>query len=247
MQFVDVTCALKTKTQTTIVTLVRIYSKRSTLLFLLKDNMRRIYVGIEVSVICMTYNQEAYVGKMLDGIINQKTNFEYEILIHDDASNDQTPNIIMEYANKYPTIIKPILQKENQYSKGISINAVYNYPRVNGKYIAYCEGDDFWCNHNKLQRQYEEMEKNNECSLCVHDVQSVYQNGNLADVKFPPIQLKPGIISARDYIRMELKDVGWLFQTSSFFIRTDAINRLLKEYGNPYPVGDLIWKLLLFE
>ena len=97
---------------------------------------------IEVSVVCLTYNQEKYVGKMLESLVKQKTNFEYEILVHDDASTDDTQKIISDYAEKYPELIRPILQKENQFSKGINPNIKFNYPRVRGKYIAYCEGDD---------------------------------------------------------------------------------------------------------
>lgn len=202
-------------------------------------------MAIEVSVVCITYNQAPYVEKMLRSIINQKTNFEYEILIHDDASNDMTQMIIRKYANKYPKMVKPILQNENQFSKGINPNISYNYPRVQGKYIAYCEGDDYWNCPNKLQKQYDAMKNNESCALCVHDVQCVYQNGDLANTKFPPVHIESGVILAEDYIRLELKDAGWLFQTSSYFIRTDVINKFVSEYKSQYPVGDLA--LVLFS
>lgn len=202
-------------------------------------------MGIEVSVVCITYNQGLYVDKMLKSIVDQKTNFEYEILIHDDASSDDTQKIIMKYAKQYPKLVKPVLQKDNQYSKGINPNIAYNYPRVQGKYIAYCEGDDFWNNPNKLQKQYDAMEMNGKCSLCVHDVQCIYQNGKMSNMKFPPIKIKEGIISSRDYMRLELRDAGWLFQTSSYFIRTDVIRKFVQEYNNRYPVGDLA--LVLFS
>ena len=202
-------------------------------------------MGIEVSVVCITYNQGLYVDQMLKSIVNQNTNFDYEILIHDDASSDDTQKIIMKYAKKYPQLIKPIFQKSNQYSKGINPNIAYNYPRVQGKYIAYCEGDDFWSSPDKLQKQYDAMEKNNTCALCVHDVQCVYQNGELARMKFPPIKMKEGIIPTNDYMRLELKDAGWLFQTSSYFIRSNVIRKFVQEYRNHYPVGDL--PLVLFS
>ena len=200
---------------------------------------------IKVSVVCITYNQGIYVDEMLKSIVNQKTNFEYEILIHDDASSDDTQKIIIEYANRYPQLVKPILQKENQYSRGINPNIEYNYPRVRGKYIAYCEGDDFWKDPNKLQKQYDAMEKNCNCSLCVHDVQCIYQDGKEAEMKFPPVLLKEGIIFSDEYMRLELKDVGWLFQTSCYFIRSDVIRKFVKQYSNNYPVGDLA--LVLFS
>jgi len=90
----------------------------------------------------------------------QKTTFPFEILIHDDASTDGTADIIREYEAKYPDIIKPIYQRENQYSKGIKISQVYQFPRAQGKYIALCEGDDYWIDPHKLQKQVDYLERN---------------------------------------------------------------------------------------
>ena len=95
-----------------------------------------------VSVCTLAYNHEPYIRECLDGILMQKTNFAFELLIHDDASTDGTADIIREYETKYPDIIKPIYQTENQYRKRIRINSTYNFPRAKGKYIALCEGDD---------------------------------------------------------------------------------------------------------
>lgn len=124
---------------------------------------------IMVSVSCLVYNHEKYLRKCLNGFVMQKTNFKFEVLIHDDASTDHSADIIREYEKKYPEIIKPIYQTENQYSKGVSISSTYQYPRARGKYIAFCEGDDSWCNFNKLQKQFEYMESHPECTLCVHE------------------------------------------------------------------------------
>jgi len=88
-----------------------------------------------VSIFCITYNHSSYIRQCLDGFLIQKTNFPFEVLIHDDASTDDTAGIIKEYEAKYPDIIKPIYQVENQYSKGLDINIVYNLPRARGKYI----------------------------------------------------------------------------------------------------------------
>src|SRR5690606_25359461 len=102
-----------------------------------------------------------FIRQCLDGIFMQKCNFEYEILIHDDASTDDTQKIIKEYQQKYPEIIKPILQTENQYSKGVrGIMARFNFPRAKGKYIALCEGDDYWTDPLKLQKQIDFLENN---------------------------------------------------------------------------------------
>ena len=106
--------------------------------------------GIVVSVYCLAYNHEQYIRDALEGFVRQKTNFRYEVLVHDDASTDNTPAIIREYAQKYPDIIKPIFQTENQYSKGVKILPEIIHPKSSGRYIAFCEGDDYWCDENKL-------------------------------------------------------------------------------------------------
>lgn len=106
---------------------------------------------VMVSINCITYNQEEYIAKAIDSFLMQKTDFKYEILIHDDASTDNTANIIREYQEKYPDIIKPIYQKENQYSQGIKrVDYKFNYSRANGKYIAICEGDDYWTDRKSV-------------------------------------------------------------------------------------------------
>ena len=118
-----------------------------------------------VSIICLTYNQAQYIRKTLEGFVMQKTNFPIEILIHDDASTDETADIIREYENKYPQIIKPIYQQENQYSKKVAIGATYIYPKVKGKYIALCEGDDYWIDPLKLQKQVDFLESHLDYAL----------------------------------------------------------------------------------
>lgn len=87
---------------------------------------------------------------MLGRVIAQRTDFSFEILIHDDAFTDRTADIIREYKTKYPDIIQPIYRTKNQYSKGVLISATYNWLRVKGKYIAMCEGDDYWIDPYKL-------------------------------------------------------------------------------------------------
>lgn len=130
----------------------------------------------EVSVICNTYNHGPYIREALEGFVMQKTNFKFEVLVHDDASTDNTADIIREFEKKYSDIIKPIYQTENQYSKGISITTAYVIPRVKGRYIAFCEGDDYWTDPLKLQKQYDEMEKNLGVDMCAHGAIRVRAN-----------------------------------------------------------------------
>ena len=120
-----------------------------------------------VSISCITFNHENYIGRAIESFLSQETNFKIEILIHDDASTDETQEIIRKYEQKFPDIIKPIYQKENQYSKGNKrMNAEFNFPRAQGKYIAFCEGDDYWTDNFKLQKQVDFLEKNLDYNLC---------------------------------------------------------------------------------
>lgn len=114
-----------------------------------------------VSISCITYNHAPYIRQCLDGFLMQKCDFDFEILVHDDASTDGTSEIIREYYSKHPDIIKPIIQQENQYSKGVrGIMARFNFSRAQGKYIALCEGDDYWTDPLKLQKQVDFLEEN---------------------------------------------------------------------------------------
>ena len=107
-----------------------------------------------VSISCITYNQKLYVKNCLDGFLMQKTNFDFEVLIHDDASSDGTAQILKDYENRYPKIFKIIYQSENQYSRGVrAIHKNFNFNRAKGKYLAICEGDDYWKDPFKLQKQ----------------------------------------------------------------------------------------------
>lgn len=122
--------------------------------------------SILVSVICNAFNHEAYIRDALEGFVQQKTNFNYEILVHDDASTDLTADIIREYERKYPEIIKPIYETENQYSKRDGSLVRIQYGRARGKYIALCEGDDYWTDALKLQKQVDALELHPEIDIC---------------------------------------------------------------------------------
>ena len=119
-----------------------------------------------VSIVTLAYNHGKYIRQCLDGFVMQVTDFPFEVIIHDDASTDDTAEIIREYERKYPNIIKPIYQTENQYSKGVAIGTTFLYPKVQGRYIAECEGDDWWTDPNKLQKQVDYMESHPKCSMC---------------------------------------------------------------------------------
>ena len=132
-----------------------------------------------VSICCITYNQKAYIRQCLDGFLMQNTSFALEIIVHDDASTDGTQDIIKEYAIKHPELFKVIIQKENQYSKGVNVlNYVFNC--AVGKYIAICEGDDYWKDPFKLQKQVDFLEENKEYTMACSDA-VIETNGGYVD------------------------------------------------------------------
>ncbi|MDR6761454.1 glycosyltransferase involved in cell wall biosynthesis [Flavobacterium sp. 2755] len=113
-----------------------------------------------VSILCDTFNHEKFITETLKGFLSQKTTFPFEIIVHDDASTDNTASIVTEFAKKYPLIIKTVLQKENQYSQKINFWSDITFPMAQGKYIALCEGDDYWIDELKLQKQVDFLESN---------------------------------------------------------------------------------------
>jgi len=180
---------------------------------------------IMVSVICLAYNHEPYIKQCLEGFVSQKTNFKFEVLIHDDASTDKTADIIREYEAKYPEMIKPIYQTENQYSQGISPTKTYLMPAAKGKYLAWCEGDDYWCDENKLQMQFDVMELHSDCALCVHCVEDVLDNGQKTGIFHPNFILENGMYTPTQYYQMvtKRKTPLLIFHTSSYFMKKESI------------------------
>jgi glycosyltransferase involved in cell wall biosynthesis len=129
-----------------------------------------------VSICNITYNHESYIAEAIDSFLMQETDFPFEVLISEDCSTDNTASIIREYEKKYPNIIKPIYHKENQYSKGIKMNPTFNFPRAKGKYIALCEGDDYWTDPLKLQKQVDFLEVNSEYIITYHEVRKINES-----------------------------------------------------------------------
>ncbi|MBQ7222335.1 MAG: glycosyltransferase [Bacteroidales bacterium] len=133
--------------------------------------------NVVVTIICLTYNHEKWIGDALEGFIRQEAPFDYEVLVHDDASDDRTPQIIAEYAEKYPDVIIPFYEKENQMSKGVVISKEILYPHIRGKYVALCEGDDCWTDPDKLKKQVEAMENHPDVDICAHTVLRIGRKG----------------------------------------------------------------------
>lgn len=141
---------------------------------------------IKLSIVCLTYNHAKFIRRALDGFIMQQTNFPFEVLIHDDASNDGTQEIIREYEQKYPNIIKPIYQTENQWGKKHIWRDIV-FPRVQGQYVALCEGDDYWIDGQKLQKQVDFLETHPNYSICFHPVKIKWEDNSQKEEISPTV------------------------------------------------------------
>ena len=167
-----------------------------------------------VSICCITYNHESYLRDTVNSFLMQETEFPFEIIIHDDASLDGTPDIIKQYCEKYPGIIRMILQKENQYSKGGLIYQRFVFPLARGKYIALCEGDDYWTDKTKLQKQVAFLETNPDYVITYTDCRPFDESGVL-DVDYRGAR--------RDLDSIELQ------QATPIFTLTTCFRNLLRE------------------
>jgi len=193
---------------------------------------------VEVSVLVIAYNHNPFIAKCIDSILCQETDFEYEILIHDDNSTDGTKETIRQYEKKYPKLIKAIIEEENQFSKGKTHPDEFLFPYVRGKYIAMVEGDDFWCDNKKLQKQYIAMESNKTCSICVHPVQLVDSSNNLLNDVLGKNVFCEEVMKREDVLSEFFCKNNWVFQTGSFFMRaTVLMNR--PDFWSKFYVGDL--------
>lgn len=177
-----------------------------------------------VSICCIAYNHELYIEEAILSFINQETVFPFEILIHDDASTDNTVGIIKKYEAKYPRIIKAIYQSENQYSKKIPINESFNFPRAKGKYIALCEGDDYFLLKNKLELNFKKMESDKDLSfifspaLQQNDTEKNIPSSIRNEYSYDDIK---GI-----NLNWVLKRGGGFFPTPTCFFKADIVENL---------------------
>ena len=193
-----------------------------------------------VSVCCITYNHEEYIEDALKGFLIQETDFPFEILIHDDASIDQTVEIIQEYEANYPRLIKPIYQTENYYSRGVKINPAFNFSRAKGEYIALCEGDDYWHNSSKIDLQYQKMKNYPDLNISFHPVEQCKEGGERVgsvrgykgkkDVVFPQSSV--------------VKGGGSFMMTPSIMIKKQSIDAIPAWFHN-VGVGDYFIQVLL--
>lgn len=186
-----------------------------------------------VSIICITYNHEKYIAQAIEGFLLQRTSFAYEILIHDDCSTDNTADIIRSYVESYPGLIKPIFQTVNQYSLGKKITPIV-LPLCKGKYVALCEGDDYWTDPFKLQKQVNFLESNLDFVLSFHNSLVISENSRSAS--YVSNKSQKMICTSEDLAKGNfIPTASCLFRNGLFYDFPD--------WFNAFPVGD--WPLFL--
>lgn len=186
-----------------------------------------------VSIVCPAYNQQAYIAQTLEGFLMQQTTFAFEILINDDASTDDTARIIADYAKRYPALIRPFYQETNQYSQG-NPPVPRLFGEACGRYIAYCEADDYWTDPHKLQIQVDFLESHPDYVLTYHDAVPFDTQGQY------PVQLQGKLRG--DATALELQKARPISTLTTVF--RNVFDSLPRELEGA-PLNDLIWWSLL--
>lgn len=189
-----------------------------------------------VAIKCATYNHEPYIRDCLEGFVMQKTGFPFVAIVHDDASTDGTAAIVKEYAEKYPDIIKPIFETENQYSKHDgSLNRIMDdaCAATGAKYLTLCEGDDYWIDPLKLQRQVDFMEANSDYTMCFHNIKvrcnDTYSSFTNHYNKTKDAPIKDVIQRGGDFV----PTLSMLIRSSVYF---NAPKEVFSQYVGDYPL-----------
>ena len=199
-----------------------------------------------VSVCIQTYQHERYIKRCLDSILSQQTSFDFEILVGEDDSNDRTREICIEYADKYPDKVRLFLHSRENNIKIAGLptgrfNLVYNFFQANGVYIALCEGDDYWEDPDKLQKQYEFMEANPDCSVCF--TAALYRNDAKPTKSF--VKKPTNYDTGKKYTLTDsIYKGGGFMPTPTVFFRTMYASQL-PEWFYESPVGDMPLSLFL--
>ena len=170
-----------------------------------------------VSIHCMAYNHAKYIKDCLEGFIKQKTNFKFTAYIGDDCSTDGTTDIIKEYEAKYPEIIKGIYRNKNI---GVETNYLDLFKKCKGKYLIICEGDDYWTDENKLQKQVDFMEQNPDYSICFHPIKRIFEDKEEKNDLFPTDEMKKHEFNFENLLKYNF------IQTNSALYRFDLIKNL---------------------
>lgn len=197
----------------------------------------------KVLILCFAYNHEKYISRCLDGMLDQRVNFNVKILVHDDNSSDETKDIVDKYQKKYPSMISVIHQGHNLYSKENAMLPIFAFLKdyLEGDYIAMCEGDDYWTDDVKIQTQVDLMESMPQCRFCAHKVNVIDAKTSelIRTIPNKKFKVNSGIISESKF--MTLASKKYPFQTSSYLFRTkDFIDYLnnIPEFAKIMPTED---------
>lgn len=186
---------------------------------------------VSVDIACTVYNHGKYLKESLDGMLMQKTNFPYRIIIHDDASTDNSSEIIREYQATYPDKIVAVIEEENLYQNGKSIYAkMFGY--YTAKYIASCEGDDYWIDENKLQKQIDYLEANSDCVACYHNILPVNEAGEYDE----SLRIGYVLLPEGDYTQKEIRRFCLKTQTASL-VRRNINPFMIEEDKKAYQIA----------
>lgn len=192
-----------------------------------------------VSVCCIAYNHEESFCDCIESILSQRTNFHVEIIIHDDASTDRTAQVISEYIERFPRIVRAIFQKENQWSKGIK-PAWIAFNQCRGQYVAICDADDYWIDNSKLQKQKEILDFNKNVNLCFHSsLLNDFFSRSVSVMNFH--YSKERIVNVGDVIKFD----GDFMHTGSLFFRKSSLEIIPEEICRLAPVNDYLIQVFL--
>ena len=206
---------------------------------------------VKVSVLVQTYNHEDTIAQCLDGILMQSTDFEFEILLGEDESNDRTRDICIAYAEKYPEKIRLFLHRRenNIHINGKpsgKFNSCFNYSKVRGEYFAICEGDDFWTDNQKLQKQVEALDDNPNATLCYTRVNLMDRSGNVQSDEQSITEKRFRQITDSSRLSISpLLEVGNFIHTCSMMGRSNALDIPFEFIKSP--VGDYLLYILLTQ
>ncbi|WP_456269776.1 glycosyltransferase [Kushneria sp. AK178] len=196
----------------------------------------------EVSVICTTFNQAGYIRDAIEGFLCQQTDFCFEIIIHDDASTDGTADIVREYADRYPRVIRAVLREENQYQKGHRIMPLAaGFARA--EYLALCEGDDFWCDGQKLARQYRAMQARPDIAISYHNVIRRGPDRDVLHVETQDSRNHERVVTLNEL----LVHTGDYCPSPSLMLHRSVVERLPEWFYATAPVGDFYLQVLAAE
>ena len=196
---------------------------------------------MKVSVCVPTFNHEKYIAQMLEGALMQQTNFPFEIVVGDDASTDTAPAIIGDYAQRFPDKIRAYLHPENLGPKeprefGGRNNVLFLLKACAGEYVALCEGDDYWTDPLKLQKQVDFLDNHPDFAICHHDLEVIYEDGSLSHSFNSPDQ--KAISSVED-----LLEDRWFIGTASLMYRNFFRTEDFAEWHQRAAAGD--WALVI--